>query len=144
MYEAKTKPTRVSLTSYLDTIADADRRKDCKALATLMKRVTGCAPTMWGTSIVGFDRYHYKYASGHEGDSCVVGFSSRKGDISIYVMGVLQDAAARALLATLGKHKAGKGCLYVKRLADIDMSVLERIVAWSVADTRRRYTKAQS
>jgi len=144
MYEAKTKPTRVSLTSYLDTIADADRRKDCKALATLMKRVTGCAPTMWGTSIVGFDQYHYKYASGHEGDSCVVGFSSRKGDISIYVMGVLQHADGRTLLATLGKHKAGKGCLYVKRLADIDMGVLERIVAWSVADTRRRSTKAQS
>jgi hypothetical protein len=144
MYEAKTKPTRVSLTSYLGTIADAERRKDCRTLAMLMKRVTGCAPTMWGTSIVGFDQYHYKYASGHEGDSCVVGFSSRKGDISIYVMGVLQDAGARALLATLGKHKAGKGCLYVKRLADIDMGVLERIVAWSVADTRRRSVKSQS
>jgi hypothetical protein len=139
MYEAKTKPTRVSLTSYLSTIADAERRKDCKALSALMKKATGCAPTIWGTSIVGFGRYHYKYASGHEGDSCVIGFSSRKGDISLYLMAVLQDPASKPLLARLGKHKAGKGCLYVKRLSDVDTQVLEQLVTRGVAYIRATY-----
>jgi hypothetical protein len=85
MYEAKTKPTDLSVAEYLEAIDDASRRQDCKELASLMRRVTGCEPKMWGSSIVGFDSYHYKYASGHEGDSCVVGFSSRKGDISVYL-----------------------------------------------------------
>jgi len=143
MYEAKTKPTEVSVASFLNAIEDAERRKDCKALVALMKRATGCAPRMWGPSIVGFDRYHYKYASGHEGDSCVVGFSSRKGDISIYLMGIYEDAGAKLLLGKLGKHKAGKACVYVRRLADVQVPVLEQLVARSVADTRRRYPKAR-
>lgn len=142
MAEAKTKPTRVTLTSYLSTIDDAERRKDCKALAALMKKATGCPATIWGPSIVGFDSYHYKYASGHEGDSCVVGFSSRKGDISLYLMGVLQDPASKPLLEKLGKHKAGKGCLYVRRLADVDVAVLEQLVARSIAHIRSTYGKA--
>ena len=139
MAEAKTKPTTASLTSYLATVEDPERRRDCKTLAALIKKATGCAPTIWGTSIVGFDRYHYKYASGHEGDSCVIGFSSRKGDLSLYLMGVLQDPASKPLLAKLGKHKAGKGCLYVRRLSDVDMQVLEQLVARAVAYIRTTY-----
>lgn len=139
MYEAKTKPTQVSVDSYLAAIENDTRRKDCETLISLMKRITGCAPILWGPSIVGFDQYHYKYASGHEGDSCVVGFSSRKGDLSIYLLAGYEDAETKALLAKLGKHKTGKACLYVKRLADIQLLVLEELIARSVAETRRRY-----
>lgn len=139
MAEAKTRETGASVTSYLDAIDDAERRKDCKAIAAIMKRVTGCPPKMWGTAIVGFDSYHYRYDSGREGDSCVVGFSSRKGDISIYLMSGFDDAGTKALLAKLGRHKAAKACLYVKRLVDVDAKVLEDLVARSVAETRRRH-----
>jgi hypothetical protein len=142
VYEAKTKPTKVSPASYLDAIEDAGRRKDCKAIASMMKRVTGCAPKMWGTAIVGFDSYHYKYASGHEGDSCAVGFANRKGDITLYLLGGFEDPKTKALLKGLGKHKTGGGCLYIKRLADVEMPVLEQLVAGSIADTRKRYPKA--
>jgi hypothetical protein len=86
MSDAKTKPTALSVDRYLADIADDVRRQDCEALAAMMQRVTGCPPVMWGTSIVGFDQHHYRYASGHEGDACMVGFSSRKGDISVYLM----------------------------------------------------------
>lgn len=141
MYEAKTKPTALSVDRYLADIADDARRQDCEALVVMMQRVTGCPPVMWGTSIVGFDRYHYRYASGHEGDSCVVGFSSRKGDISVYVMGD-DDGERAALLARLGRHKMGKACLYLRRLADVDQAVLEALVTRSVAETRARYPQA--
>jgi hypothetical protein len=141
--DLKTKPTRRSVEAYLDAIEDASRRQDCRQLAKLMVRVTGCQPVMWGTSIVGFDSYHYKYASGREGDWCVVGFSSRKGDISIYLMSGFEGL--ESLLAALGRHKLGKACLYVRRLADIDMPVLEQLVAASAAQTRRRHpTRAQA
>ena len=139
MAEAKTKPTRVSFATYLAGIDDPERRRDCKALAAMMKRVTGCGPTIWGPSIVGFGSYHYKYASGHEGDSCVVGFSSRKGDISLYLMGVLQDPGVKPLLAKLGKHKAGKGCMYVRRLSEVDSQVLEQLTARAVTYIRTTY-----
>lgn len=139
MYEAKTKPTKAGVTAFLGAIADPERRRDCRALSALMKRATGCRPRMWGTSIVGFDTYHYKYASGHEGDSCVVGYSPRKGDISIYLVPGYETAPVKALLAKLGKHKTGKACLYVRRLADVDTTVLEQLVSHSVAEIRRRY-----
>ena len=139
MYEAKTKPTEATLESYLAGIADESRREDCKVIAALMERVSGSPPRMWGTSIVGFGSYHYKYASGHEGDSCLVGFSSRKGDISIYLMPGYESAEARALLAELGRHKIGKACLYVRRLSDIQLPVLEQLVARSVSEIRRLY-----
>ena len=142
MYEAKTKPTKLSAAAYIAAITDDTRRSDCKKLTAMMKRLTGCAPKMWGTSIVGFDSYHYKYDSGHEGDSCVVGFSSHKGDLSIYLLGGYESAEAKALLAQLGKHKTGKACLYVKRLADIDPAVLEKLIARSVAYVKQRYPKA--
>lgn len=138
MYEAKTKPTQASFKSYLAGMESAERRKDCTALAAVMKRVTGCEPKMWGASIVGFDSYHYKYDSGHEGDSPLVGFSSRKGDISIYLpVGCI--AGAKALLSGLGRHRAGKACLYIKRLSDVQLPVLERLIAQSADETRRRW-----
>ena len=140
MYEAKTKATAVSVASYHAAITDDERRKDCKALSAIMQRVTGHPPVMWGTAIVGFDSYHYKYASGHEGDSCVVGYSSRKGDISVYLLGGYEDPEMKALLAKLGKHKTGKACLYIRRMSDIDPAVLEQMVARSYALTKERYS----
>lgn len=139
MAEAKTKATTASVTDFIGAIDDEARRKDCKSLAALMKRVTGKAPKMWGAAIVGFDQYHYKYASGHEGESCVVGFSPRKGDLSIYLLAGYDSAEVQAMLAKLGKHKVGKACLYVKQLADVDLTVLEQLVAYSYAETKRRY-----
>ena len=137
MAEPKTKATRASVDHYLDAIGDGLRRDDCRTLVKLMRRVTKEPPVMWGTSIVGFGSYHYRYASGHEGDSCLAGFSSRKGDISIYVTAGFEGQ--EPLLANLGKHKAGKVCLYVKRLADVDLELLESLVEGSVAEMRRRY-----
>jgi hypothetical protein len=139
MAELKTKQTDASVEAYLNAIENADRRDDCRTLAAIMSRVTKYEPKMWGTSIVGFGSYHYKYASGHEGDSCLAGFSSRKAEISLYLMP--GPDAKQTLLAALGKHKAGKGCLYVKRLSDIDVRVLEKLIRESVAELRRRYPK---
>ncbi|WP_309672273.1 DUF1801 domain-containing protein [Gemmatimonas sp.] len=139
MYEAKTKPTTVSVDSYLAAIADDTRREDCRALTALMQRLSGHEPTMWGTSIVGFGKYHYKYASGHEGDSCLVGYSSRKGDISVYLLAGYDTDETRALLAQLGRHKIGKACLYIRRLSDVQLPVLEQLIARSIAETKARY-----
>jgi len=127
MAENKTKATEASVEGYLESIAEPARRKDCEALIRLMSKATKEAPKRWGTSIVGFGSYHYKYESGREGDSCVVGFSSRKGDISIYGLNASPDQAE--LLPQLGKYKAGKGCLYIRTLADVDTKILEKLVA---------------
>ena len=135
MAENKTKATDASVADYLAAIDDEVRRKDCEALADLMARATKQPPRMWGASIVGFGSYHYRYASGREGDTCVVGFSSRKGDISVY--GLKATANAAELLPKLGKHKAGKGCVYIKRLSDVDLKVLEKLVAGAMAGKGR-------
>ena len=127
MAENKTKATEESVESYFDSIADPARRKDCEALSNLMSKATKEAPKMWGTSIVGFGSYHYKYESGREGDSCLVGFSSRKGDISIY--GLNAAPSHVELTAKLGKYKAGKGCMYIQNLADVDLKILEKLVS---------------
>ena len=137
MAELKTKPTGVSVKAYIDSIADETRRKDCRAIAALMKRVTGCAPKMWGPSIVGFGSYHYEYASGHSGDMCLAGFSSRGREIVVYLMA--GDESAGKLFSALGKHRRGKSCLYFRSLADVQLPVLEKLVALSFAQTRRRY-----
>jgi hypothetical protein len=137
MAENKTKPTEVSVESYLSAIEDETRRKDCEDLVSMMTRITNFKPVMWGTSLVGFGSYHYKYDSGHEGDSFLVGFSSRKSDISIYIMGTCPGLDE--LLAKLGKHKMGKGCLYVRKLSDVDLNVLEQIIAGSFAERKRHY-----
>lgn len=130
MAENKTRPTRQSVSAFLEALPDAARRADCQALAALMNEVTGVAGRMWGPAIVGFGDYHYRYASGREGDWFLAGFSPRKNDLTIYVMSGLDDHAPR--LARLGKYKAGKSCLYVKRLADIDLGVLRAILEESI------------
>ena len=127
MADNKTKATLASPQAYIDAIADESRRQDCAALMALMARATKAAPAMWGTAIVGFGVHKYPLAGGKTGEICAVGFSSRKGDISIY--GATDSDCADALLAKLGKHKLGKGCLYVTRLADVDTTVLEKLVA---------------
>jgi len=137
MAENKTRPTGASVEAYIATVADEERRRDCEILASLMTRVTGEPAAMWGDSIVGFGSYHYRYESGREGDAPLVGFSPRKGDISLYVLAGYEGEAA--LLARLGRHKAGKACLYLRRLADADPAVLEQLVVEAVEAMRRRY-----
>jgi hypothetical protein len=137
MAENKTKLTALSVDSYLDAIVDEDRRKGCKQLVRLMSKVSGQKAKMWGTSIVGFGSYHYKYESGREGDAPLIGFSSRKGDITVYLM--LGTGDYESLLSRLGKHKTGKGCLYVKRMADVDEAVLSDLVSACMDALKRRY-----
>jgi len=134
--ENKTKQTQASVANYFAGIEDDTRRKDCETLAKLMTKVTREKPKMWGTSIVGFGVHHYKYESGREGEMCLVGFSSRKGDISVYGLNSSPDHSA--LLSMLGKHKMGKGCLYIRSMSDVDQKVLERLIAGSVAERRQR------
>ncbi len=137
MAEAKTKPTTQSFDAYLTAIESDARRQDCVQLAELMRRVTGCEPVLWGPSIVGFDRYHYRYASGHEGESCVIGFAARKTDLTLCLATGFEGM--EALLAQLGKHKVSKACLYLKRLADVQLPVLEQLLTQAVAESRRRH-----
>ena len=137
MKKNKTRVTDASVGDYLSAIADEQRRKDCEAIAALMASVTGCPPRMWGAAIVGFDSYHYRYPSGREGDAGVTGFASRKGDISVYL--AASGPAQEQLLARLGRHRMGKSCLYIRRLADVDMGVLEQLIAGSVAEVKRRH-----
>jgi hypothetical protein len=138
MSENKTKPAEVSVESYFAAIKDESRRKECEALAKLMAQATKEPPKMWGTSIVGFGSYHYKYESGREGDSCLVGFSSRKSNIAVYL--VASFPGREELLAKLGKHKLGKGCLYLRRFSDVDPKVFEQLVISSVAERKRHYS----
>jgi hypothetical protein len=135
----KTKPTTIRVPAFLDACADETRRADAKALARLMQKVTGDKPTMWGPSIVGFGSYHYQYESGREGDMLVVGFSPRKAANVLY--GAIGFAGAEAVLARLGKHTTGKGCLYIKKLSDVDVKVLEALLTKAVAATRARQAK---
>ena len=133
----KTVPTDAAVGAYLDAIKDPARRRDCEVLAGMMRRATGAPPVMWGTSIVGFGSYHYRYDSGREGDSCEVGFAARKGDISLYLMAGFDGRDA--LLDRLGRHKLGKACLYLRTLAEVDLAVLEALIEGAVAAIRRRY-----
>lgn len=137
MAEAKTKPTLASVQAYIDARGNEQQRSDCAALLSMMKRVTGEPPMMWGPSIVGFGTYHYRYDSGREGNMCLTGFAIRANDLVVYLVG--EGAQQAALLPKLGKHKMGKSCLYFKRLADLDAKVLEKLVKDSVAELKRRY-----
>ena len=139
MSEAKTQPTAVGVESYFAAIADDTRRSDCRVLTGIMQRLSGHPPVMWGSGIVGFGSYHYKYASGHEGKSCLIGYSSRKSDISVYLMSGYQSGTTNDLLAQLGLHKIGKACLYVRRLSDVQLPVLEQLITHSIDDTKARY-----
>jgi hypothetical protein len=128
--EAKTKPTNVSFDDFLMEAVAPERHTDCRAIAAMMQSATREKPVMWGPSIVGFGNYHYKYDSGREGDSPIVGFSPRKNELVIYV--VPGFANYESLLSKLGRHKTGKVCLYIKKLADIDIAVLNEIIVESV------------
>jgi hypothetical protein len=137
MSKAKTQATAASVDEYLASRASPDQLADCQILMAMLGRVTGEAPRMWGPSIVGYGRYAYRYASGTSGESCVTGFAIRGRDLVVYL--VAESPRQEALLARLGKHKFGKACLYLKRVADVDLAVLESLVAEAVAEVRRRH-----
>ena len=140
MAETKTKPTGASVDAYLASRATPAQLADSTALIAICERVTTEQPTMWGPSIVGFGSYTYRYESGHSGDACLVGFAVRGRELVVYVGA--ESPEQRELLARLGKHRMSKACLYFKRLADLDVEVLEALVAGSVADVRRRYPRS--
>lgn len=137
MAEPKTKPGTQSVTAFLNALADDQKRKDSKVVASMMRKATGCKALLWGGSIVGFDRYHYRYDSGREGESPIIGFAPRKQALTVYIMPGFSDC--QTLLAKLGKHTTSKSCLYIKRLADVDPGVLEALIDATVADMRKRY-----
>lgn len=137
MAESKTKPTKFSVAAFLDSVPDVDKRADALALIDMMQSATGEKPVMWGPSIIGFGSYHYRYESGREGDSPVVGFSPRKSALVLYI--VTGFSGAESLLAKLGKHATGKSCIYIKRLADVDVRILRKLVDQSVAAVRTKY-----
>jgi hypothetical protein len=139
MAETKTKPTAVTVDSFIDAVENPVRRADARAVLAMMQRVTGESPQMWGPSIVGFGSYHYKYDSGHEGTSCRLGFSPRKAELVLYVL--TGEAEQESLLARLGKHKTGKSCLYVKKLADVDMAMLEEITRGALKHMDAKYPR---
>lgn len=131
MAELKTKKNTASVEKFLNNVADEQRRKDCFRLVEIMKTETKAEPAMWGTSIVGFGRYHYKYDSGRELEWFLVGFAPRKQDLTLYIMGGLERYPS--LMKKLGKHKTGKSCLYIKKLEDVDIPTLKQLIKQSVA-----------
>jgi hypothetical protein len=137
MAENKTRATYASVKAYLAAIKDPGRRSDCEGLANLMGNLTKQPPKMWGPGIVGFGTYHYKYDSGREGDFFLLGFASRKGDISVY--GLISFPGFEELMAKLGKHKMGKGCLYIRKMSDIAPKVLEQLLRKSLDERKRRF-----
>ena len=136
MSELKTKSTDADVEAFLTTL-DATRQQDCRTLVALLSEVTGALPVLWGPSIVGFGRYHYRYPTGQEGDWFLVGFSPRKTALTLYVTAGF--AHYESLLAKLGRHTTGKSCLYLKRLSDVDADVLRELVSASVAQLRASY-----
>jgi hypothetical protein len=136
MAELKTKQNELSVDDFLNKVADENVRKDCYAIIKLMEKITGCPPKMWGTAIIGFGKYHYKYESGREGDICMIGFSPRKQNITLYVKAA---AAQEDLFEKLGKHKSGKDCVYIKKLDDIDIKILEKIIRGTIKYLKNKY-----
>ncbi|HEX7779201.1 MAG TPA: DUF1801 domain-containing protein [Vicinamibacterales bacterium] len=132
MAELKTRATRRSVAEFIDAISDESRRRDCKALVRMMKKATKAQPRMWGSSIIGFGDVHYKYASGREIDWFRAGFSPRKDALTLYLTSGVGWRNQAELMSKLGKHKTGKGCLYIKQLSDVDAKVLERLIGRSV------------
>ena len=130
MAELKTKLNNASVDKFLKGFKDEQTRADCYQIMEMMQKATKAEPNMWGTSIIGFGTYHYKYASGREGDWFITGLSPRKQNLTLYIMGGFDEAGE--LLAKLGKHSLGKGCLYIKKLADVDIKVLSKLVTASV------------
>lgn len=133
----KTKPETVKPTVFLKTVEPTQRREDGEVLLEFFSRITGLKPTMWGPSIIGYGRYHYVYESGREGDMLMTGFSPRKAKLVIYVMPGYQDLGDK--LDRLGKHKLGKSCLYINKLSNVDMDVLEEIVRFGIDYVKEKY-----
>jgi hypothetical protein len=130
MAELKTKATKASVKEFINQLPDKERRDDCFAIATMMEEITGDKPKMWGASIVGFGSYQYKYASGHEGEWPIIGFSPRKKDLTLYLM--MGFAKHKELMEQLGKYKTGKSCLYIKQLSDVHVPTLKKLIKTSV------------
>lgn len=135
MAELKTKPTKASVEKFLNQIPDEARREDCFTVARLMEEITGSKPQMWGESIVGFGSYHYKYASGQEADWPLTGFSPRKRDLTLYIMPGFQQH--KDLMDQLGKHSTGVSCLYIKRLSDVHLPTLKKLIRLSVKSMKK-------
>ena len=133
--DLKTRPNERSVEKFFDSISDDKKRQDCFSLVELMKQVTRSEPRMWGSSIVGFGSYHYKYASGREGDWFLTGFSPRKQNLTLYIMAGFDEYDE--LMAALGKYKTGKSCLYIKKLDDIHLPTLRKLVRQSVRHMRK-------
>ena len=126
MPENKTQPTAQSVAAFIAALPDEQRRQDCQTLVDLMRAATGAEPRLWGSNIVGFGQYHYVYASGREGDSLLIGFSPRKPALVLYGLGGAEQR--EALLEKLGQHKTGKGCLYIKKLEDVHLPTLKKLI----------------
>ena len=137
MSENKTKATSEDVSRFLDAVPDEARRSDAKAVGALMQRITGEQPYMYGSSIVGFGTYHYRYDSGREGDAPLAAFSPRSKELVVYLD--CDGAHSKELLGKLGPHKIGKSCLYIKRLSDVDEGVLEKLIVEAIDTTRARY-----
>lgn len=139
MAENKTKATPVDVSAFIEGVADETQRADARRIVAMLERVSGEPATMWGPSIIGFGEYHYVYESGREGDMCRIGFSPRKGQTVLYFTGSVDRQPG--LLAKLGKHKTGKGCVYIKRLADVDEAVLEELAEASIEYMDDKYPR---
>jgi len=137
MAELKTQKTRASVSAFLNAIADDQRRADCKAVSKLMQEITGEKPAMWGSAIVGFGTYAYRYATGRTGDWPVAAFSPRKQNLTLYIMAGFDGYPE--LMAKLGPHSTGKSCLYVKRLSDLHLPTLKKLISQSVRHVRKQY-----
>ncbi len=133
----KTRPNSADVKAFIAAVEDRQKRSDAEELLAMMKRVTGCKPVMWGTSIIGFGSYRYTNTTGREAQWCATGFSPRKSALTIYIMPGF--SGLETLMEQLGKHKTGRSCLYIRRLSDIDAGILERIVARAYATIREKY-----
>jgi len=138
MAEPKTKKTKASVAEFLNAIEDPQKRKDSKTIVKMMKEATGNKPAMWGAGMVGFGNYHYKYASGREGDWFLTGFAPRKQDLTLYIMDGFKSY--KPLMKRLGKYKTGKACLYIKRLDDVDVVALRELITRSVKNKKSEST----
>ncbi len=137
MAEIKTKPTQMTVDDFIAAVENPVRREEAKTVCTLMERITGEPPVMWGPSIIGFGSYRYRYDSGHEGTMCRLGFSPRRAQLVLYIL--TEDPGQGEQLARLGKHKTGKSCLYINKLADVDMGVLEEMTRGALAWMNTKY-----
>ncbi|MEX0997935.1 MAG: DUF1801 domain-containing protein [Flavobacteriaceae bacterium] len=142
MAKIKTKPTKVSVTDFINTVEQEQKRKDSFELVKLMKEISGEEPYMFGSSIVGFGSYHYKYNSGHEGDAPLIGFSPRKAAISLYVFTGMEEH--KHLLDSLGKFKMGKACIYIKKLEDIDIVTLKKVMKQTIVFLETKHQRQKS